>query len=114
MDKKTYIMNLKNNKMILQDFIMQMTDTEIQNRYKDYWTIREHIEHLVISQNILLERIKIFINEQNPIIKPYSPNPSEENTYKAMKIDELTSKFASIRNEQIRLIKKASNEVWKR
>jgi hypothetical protein len=53
------VLNL--NKNILCQFIEKMTDAEINNRIKNYWTIYEHIEHLTFSQNIFLERIKQFI-----------------------------------------------------
>jgi hypothetical protein len=100
------------NKNILCRFIENITDMEINNRIKDHWTIYEHLEHLTLSQNILLNRMKQFIEEDNPIIKPYGPGDDEHG--KKYSVKKLLEKFCGLRNEQIDLIKNADKNIWRK
>jgi hypothetical protein len=108
--KKAFIFGLDNNKKILTQFIERMTEQEINRRIKDYWTIFEHIDHLVVTQKMLLGRIEQFIKEDNPIMKPYNPDDKPK-TGKAS-VEDLLKEFCEYRDKQITLIKKAKKSVW--
>ena len=112
MIKNDFIKILDLNKNILCQFIESMTNIEINNRIKNYWTIYEHIEHLTFSQNILVGRIKQFLEEDNPKIKPFG---AENRTFgKKYSVKELLKKYCELRDEQIKLIKNANEDIWKK
>jgi hypothetical protein len=112
MIEKDFVKVLDLNKNILCQFIEKITDIEINNRIKNYWTIYEHLEHLTFSQNILLGRIKQFFEEDNPKIKPFG---TENRTFtEKYSVDELVKKYCKLRKEQIKLIKSANKNIWKK
>jgi hypothetical protein len=110
--KRNLISSISNNKVILKQFVSCMKQNEINNRIKDYWTIYEHVDHLLITQKMLLGRIQQFIVEEKPAMKPYIPEdkPKIENSKKS--INELVIEFCKLRDMQIALIKRANKNVW--
>lgn len=110
--KKAFIISLENNKAILKQFVERMAEQEINKRIKDYWTIYEHFDHLVVCQKLYLERLGYFINEEHPVMKPYTPE-DKPNVGKAT-IEELINEFCKCRDKQIRIIKNAKKDVWER
>jgi hypothetical protein len=114
MIKKTYIASLENNVELLKDFVGKMSQAEIDNRIKDFWTIRQHVEHLAESQNVLLQRIELFLKEERPVIKPYTPKDDSGRKAVKVPINVLVEEFERIRNQQIELIKKAGKHVWEK
>jgi hypothetical protein len=112
MIENDFIKVLGLNKNILCQFIEKMTDIEINNKIKKYWTIYEHIEHLTFSQNILLGRIKQFLEEDHPKIKPFGAgNRTFDGKYS---VKELLQKYCELRDVQIKLIKNATKDTWKK
>jgi uncharacterized damage-inducible protein DinB len=110
--KKAFITALENNKKILKQFIEQMTEEEINRRIRDYWTIYEHIDHLVVCQKMLLGRIEQFLKEDNPVMKPYNPEDKPKTSKES--VEELIYEFCELRDKQIKLIKKAKKTVWEK
>jgi protein-S-isoprenylcysteine O-methyltransferase Ste14 len=110
--KKAFIVALENNKKILTCFVERMAEEEIDRRIKDYWTIYEHIDHLVSTQRMLFGRIEQFIKEESPVMKPYTPD-NKPNAGEAS-VKELINMFYDIRDKQIKLIKKAKQKVWRK
>jgi hypothetical protein len=111
--KNDLIIGLANNKNILKQFISSLKEDEIQRRIRDYWTIYEHVDHLVLTQKILLGRIQQFIVENQPVImKPYTPDEKVkvEDVNKSTK--NLVNEFCKLRDIQIGLIRKAKRNVW--
>jgi hypothetical protein len=74
MIRSSFINALRENSLILKQFMESMSDDEIHHKIKNYWTIYDHLEHLVITQIMLLKRMELFINEENPVIVPYVSN----------------------------------------
>jgi hypothetical protein len=112
--KNDLLIGLTNNKNVLKHFISIIQEDDIQKRIKDYWTIYEHIDHLVITQKMLLGRIHQFIVEDKPIMKPYIPEekPNIENANKPAM--DLVNEYIKLRDMQIALIKKTKRNVWKK
>jgi hypothetical protein len=112
--KNDFVIGLTNNKNILKQFVSIISENDIHKRIKDFWTIYEHIDHLVVTQKMLLGRIQQFIVEDNPIMKPYIPedNPTVEDAKKSAK--ELVEEFIKLRDLQIGLMKKAKRSVWQK
>lgn len=110
--KKDMLVGLSNNARILEQFISIMSEDELNRRIRDYWTIYEHIDHLVLTQRMLLGRIRQFIDEERPVMKPYTPDDKakvEDANATAM---DLVREFGKIRDRQLSLIKKAKKSVW--
>ena len=104
-----FVKVLELNKNILCQFISKMTDMEINNRIKNFWTIYEHLEHLTFSQNILLGRIKQFMEDENPIIKPFG---AEDRTYmEKYSVKELLERYCELRDKQIKIIKDTNKKT---
>jgi hypothetical protein len=112
MIKKDFLVALSNNKSILRQLVSSMSSDEIRRRIKDYWTIYEHVDHLIVTQKMLLGRIQQFIVEAKPVMRPYIPEDApkvEDSKKNAM---ELVNEFCKLRDMQIALIRKAKRNVW--
>jgi len=112
--KRDFIVGLTNNKRILKQFVSVISVEDINKRINDYWTIYEHIDHLVVCQKMLLGRIELFISEENPIIKPYNPDVKPEINNGMKSAAELVQEFCELRDKQIKLLKTADRHVWKK
>jgi uncharacterized damage-inducible protein DinB len=114
MNKKALIDGLRLNIAILRDFIAAIPEGEIEKRRKeDYWSIREHLSHLVITQIMLCKRLELFIKEERPVIVPYVPEGKPDTEGKAKKpIGELLDSFEKWRERQLGFIESCGDEVW--
>jgi hypothetical protein len=112
--KKNLIMGISNNKTILKQFISCMKQDEVNYRIKNYWTIYENMDHLIVTQKMLLGRIQQFIVEEKPVMKPYILEDKPEVTDYKKTINELVNEFIKLRDMQISLIKKANGKIWKK
>jgi hypothetical protein len=114
MIKRDLITGLSNNKRVLRQFVSVMREDELQRRIKDYWTIYEHLDHLVLTQKMLLGRIRQFIVEEKPVMKPYTPDeaPVVEDSKKTAQ--NLVDEYCTLRDMQIALIRKAGRNVWRK
>jgi hypothetical protein len=114
MIKKELIIGLMNNKNILKQFVSIMSDEEITRRIKDYWTIYEHLDHLVTAQKMLLGRIRQFMSEKNPVMQPYTPDDRPTIGNKEKSASDLVDEFRKLRDIQIDLINGAKPDVWEK
>ncbi|HCM27743.1 MAG: hypothetical protein A2Z99_16490 [Treponema sp. GWB1_62_6] len=114
MIKKVFMKSLAMNKMILRQFVESMSDQEINRRIRDYWTIYEHLEHLVETQEISLRRVEIFIEQESPAIVPFVPDETPNTPAIRKPVSELLQVFDSFRDKQLKLIGKAPKEVWRK
>ena len=102
---------LRNNAAVLRNFMAEMSDEAVDRRIKDYWTIREHLEHLVLCQAMLLGRMEQFVAEERPVMKPYVPTEAPP---AARSVGVLLDEFEALRSRQLTLIEGASEAVWAR
>jgi len=112
--KKAFLAAMANDKKILKQFVERMSEAELKRRIKDYWTLYEHLDHLVLTQKMLLERIKTFIREENPVIKPYVPDEKPAVGDAEKTAADLVAEFRRLRDKQIRLVKDAKKDVWEK
>ncbi len=114
MIKKDLLTGLSNNRNVLRQFVSVMREDEIHRRIKDYWTIYEHIDHLVLTQKLLLVRVQQFIVEAKPVMKPYTPDaaPASDEAPKTAKV--LVEEFCKLRDMQIALVRQARRGVWQK
>lgn len=118
MIRDTYISVLRSNVDILSDFVKKMSGEEIARKIKDFWSIYQHIEHLVESQYVILDRISLFLREDSPRIAPYTPIDTNEEVASDPRGDKsaegLLDDFRKVRCDQIALIETADSGVWKK
>jgi len=112
MIEKELLTGLANNKRILRQLVSVAGDGAMRRRIKDYWTIYEHLDHLVVAQRMLLGRIRQFLEEERPVMRPYVPEAHPEVEGEDKSADELVDEFEALRDEEIRLIEGAGGEVW--
>lgn len=112
--KKTFMVALENNKEMLDQFVERMKKEEVERRIKDYWTIYEHIDHLVETQKMLLGRIEQFLEEESPVMRPYTPADKPKLNSPKKTARELVAEFRDLRDRQIKRIRTARKEVWKK
>jgi uncharacterized damage-inducible protein DinB len=112
--KRTILRALESNKKILRQFVSAMSPEERARRIRDYWTIDDHIDHLVECQRLLLARIELFLREEAPVMVPYQPDEQAEESSGRKPVDERVAEFCELRDRQIRLVRKAGKSVWKK
>lgn len=105
-----YKAQLRSNSKLLEDFLSKMTEEEIDARIQDFWSIREHLEHLVETQQVLLSRMRRFIEEEHPVMKPYEATQPKQQ--KPSSIAQLLGEFSRLRAEQIALIDNSPDSAW--
>ena len=116
MANQILIDSLRLNISILRDFIAAIPDGELRRRrHADYWTIHEHLNHLVITQLMLCRRIELFIKEDRPVIVPFVPDDKPKDESSASKsVRELLDAFAKWREKQLQLLETCPAGVWAR
>jgi hypothetical protein len=102
---------LRNNVGILRGLVGAMSPEAVERRIKDYWTVLEHLEHLVLTQAMLLGRMEQFLAEERPTMKPYTPGEASPATKGAAV---LLDEFAALRERQAALVEKAPEATWKK
>ena len=105
---------LELNKTVLRQLISVMTEAEIQRRIKDYWTVYEHLAHLVEAQEVAVRRIGRFLHEEAPAIVPFSPDKAPETASKPASAESLLEVFCQHRDTQLTLLRKAKTADWKK
>lgn len=111
MSHKDMFKTLELNKSILGQFLGAMTEAEIQRRIRGYWTIAEHLSHLVDSQDITIRRIGLIFEQDEPKIVPFTPSDDIKNQ-KAPSTAELFERFCQKRDAQLKLLKRAKPRDW--
>jgi hypothetical protein len=59
---------------VLAEFLREVPEEELHRRRgKGFWTLYEHLEHLVTVQDVLYRRLELIRDEEHPEITPYVP-----------------------------------------
>jgi uncharacterized damage-inducible protein DinB len=116
MNRKALIESLRLDTVILRDFIEAIPADRIEERRNDdFWTIREHVSHLALTQIMLCKRIEVLMKEEHAVIVPYVPDEKPHEDEPAKKpIGELLDTFGKWRERQIRLLESCGDAVWAR
>ncbi|UCD79710.1 MAG: DinB family protein [Desulfobacterales bacterium] len=101
---------------ILSEFVQSIPAEKMNLRRGDgFWTIAEHVSHLAQVQPMLLERLQRFMAEDRPEFVPYIPGDAEaEARPPQMEIDAALESFAHHRKQQLTLLDKADEAVWRK
>jgi len=100
---------LKNNVALLRDLVNAVPPAGLDRRVKDYWTLREHLEHLVLTQKMLLGRLEQFKTEARPVMKPYVPETAPPATASAQA---LLDEYEAVREKQLAIVEAADEAIW--
>ncbi len=113
MDHKTLIDALELGPRLLAELVSAIPEPALnRKRGEGYWTIFEHLLHLVETQEVLMARLEMFRDQPNPVITPYTPTRvAGKGTPTAAGLVEA---FARWREKQVRLIRGVSDDVWRR
>jgi uncharacterized damage-inducible protein DinB len=116
MDNQKIIDALESNSDILERFIRQIPEDRLhRERGEGIWTVHEHLHHLALVQPLMFKRIRLFKNEEKPVIKPYVPGPEEEKERTVKRpASELTGTFGEWRRKQAELARSCGPEVWEK
>jgi len=67
---------LKLNPVILKDFVADIPRRPGPAPGGGYWTIYEHLLHLVETQEVILGRLELIRDQARPVITPFVPRSS--------------------------------------
>jgi uncharacterized damage-inducible protein DinB len=101
---------------ILERFAGQISgDRMHRKRGEGVWSVYDHLHHLVLVQPLMYKRIRMFKNEEKPIIRPYVPGPEEEKARTFERpASELIRTFGDWRRKQAELARSCGPEVWEK
>jgi uncharacterized damage-inducible protein DinB len=103
---------LKLNPVILKDFVADIPEAALMRRRGEgYWTIYEHLLHLVETQEVIQARLELIRDQARPVITPYAPSRLEPGSGRPS-AQELVGQFARWREAQVRLIEAAPEALW--
>ena len=107
---------LESTARILSEFVQGIPADKLNlRRGGDFWTIAEHVSHLAQVQPMLLERLHRFMAEDRPEFVPYIPGDGEaEARPPQMTVNEALESFARYRSQQLALLEKADEAVWRK
>ena len=108
---------LKRTPKILSEFVKTIPEGKMDlRRGEGFWTVAEHVSHLVQVQPMLLDRFQRFINEDRPEFVPYIPGSGkdEPDTPPRMNMTAALVQFAQYRNKQLELLESADDITWRK
>jgi hypothetical protein len=110
---------------VLADFLAEVSPAELRRRRgQGFWTLGEHLEHLVQVQEVLLHRLELIQEREGGVITPYVPEehpPGKDAGAREGEghpgqrgVRELLEEFTRLRRRQLRLIEAADETLWAR
>jgi uncharacterized damage-inducible protein DinB len=116
-DIRDLLEGLKRTPKILSEFVKTIPEGKMDlRRGEGFWTVAEHVSHLVQVQPMLLDRFQRFINEDRPEFVPYIPGSGkdEPDTPPRMNMTAALVQFAQYRNKQLELLESADDITWRK
>ena len=105
---KAEIETLERLPEIVWKFISAVPEAKLDvKRNESTWTIREHFLHIVQVQQMLLDRIVLIKENENPEIEPYFP---EDDGIESLSIEDAIGKYRELRNKQIAEIERCARD----
>jgi uncharacterized damage-inducible protein DinB len=107
---------LKRSPVILQDFVAAIPADALDRRRGDgFWTIYEHLLHLVETQEVILGRLERIRDSDHPVITPFVPRelPRAKGVVRPS-AGELVRQFTGWRERQLELIEAAPESLWQK
>lgn len=111
MQKNIYA-QLENFATILKALIDSIPESKLHLKVNNEWSAFEEFAHLIKAQDIHIERLQQFIEQEHPKIKAYTPTlmPSEIGNWE--NVMSLTESFQQKREHLLGSIKENEELIW--
>lgn len=79
------------------------------------WSIHEQVCHLVDAQQVLIDRFRLFEQQEDPLIRNYEPSPGiDKEPYMHMNMEESLRNFPGIREKMLKMLGSYSPDYWQK
>jgi uncharacterized damage-inducible protein DinB len=113
-EHEVLIRNLSDAPTVIEGLLASMQDVDLNLvRRPGAWSVAEHLNHLADAQPMLLGRLKQFVYEERPRIKPYFPAEAPNRSVSRTVADAIRS-HREVREEQVRVLEALEPAVWVR
>jgi len=114
MSRRQLLEGLRLNPVILRDFVAAIPEPALERRRgESFWTIYEHLLHLVETQEVIHGRLELIRDQVRPVITPFVPREQPRPSGGGRPgTNELVGQFARWRERQLQLIEAAPEELW--
>ena len=112
----TVIEALERAPNIVIPLVREMRDEWLKRRpHPDRWSVHEHACHLAAVHPLFQRRLKQFVSEEKPVIKPYDPAVDDpDDALIKMDLDEALDRFGRDREELVAQLRGLDDAMWSR
>ncbi len=112
----TVIETLERAPNIVIPLVREMRDEWLKRRpHPDRWSVHEHACHLAAVHPLFQRRLKQFVSEEKPVIKPYDPAVDDpDDALIKMDLDEALDRFGRDREELVAQLRGLDDAMWSR
>ncbi len=112
----TFIETLERAPNIVIPLVREMRDEWLKRRPDpDRWSVHEHACHLAAVHPLFQRRLKQFVSEEKPVIKPYDPAVDDpDDALIKMDLDEALDRFGRDREELVAQLRGLDDAMWSR
>ncbi len=112
----TVIETLERAPNIVIPLVREMRDEWLKRRPDpDRWSVHEHACHLAAVHPLFQRRLKQFVSEEKPVIKPYDPAVDDpDDALIKMDLDEALDRFGRDREELVAQLRGLDDAMWSR
>jgi uncharacterized damage-inducible protein DinB len=121
MSHRELIKALKLYPAILKDLVVAIPPEKLHHRIgPGFWTVYEHLEHLVQTQEVLQRRLETIRDQERPQIVPFNPDEHHWDVSASAggsqpgSAEDLVADYGRWRERQLQVIEKASERLWRR
>lgn len=99
---------------LLEDLITVIPKEILKKRrIRGKWSIHEHACHLAITNRMMIGRMSMFRDEDQPVVKPYIPGSTiDEGDLHGLDLSQTLQEFRSGRKELIQVIRQIPTHKW--
>ncbi len=112
----TVIEALERAPHIVVPLVREMRDEWLKRRpHPDRWSVHEHACHLAAVHPLFQGRLKQFLSEERPVIKPYDPAVDDpDDVLIQMDLDDALDRFGRDRAELVARLRGLDDAMWSR
>ena len=112
----TVIEALERAPHIVVPLVREMRDEWLKRRpHPDRWSVHEHACHLAAVHPLFQGRLKQFVSQERPVIKPYDPAVDDpDDALINMDLDDALDRFGRDRAELVAQLRALDDAMWSR
>ena len=112
----TVIETLERAPHIVVPLVREMREEWLKRRPDpDRWSVHEHACHLAAVHSLFQARLKQFVSEDKPVIKPYDPAVDDpDDALIKMDLDDALDRFTRDRAELVAQLRGLDDAMWSR